>query len=128
MGDSERSDSSSARELLNNSRQETPYQPISMTSRILLSLSAGCLITGVLYLLFLLAIVRMGSNRGAGWVQLYDVVSSLWNPAVYCAAYLHSGGLDSGLRFIWLTVVCNVVIYSFAILVISSVYLKWVKR
>jgi hypothetical protein len=124
MSDSERQENPVVDECLDNLRQEAVYKPISLTNRILLSLSAGCLITGVLYLLFLLALVRMADNRGAGWTRLYDVMSGLWSPAIRCSEYFHL----TGPGHIWLAVACNVIIYSFSVFVISSIYLRWVKR
>src|SRR5437870_4413469 len=106
---------------MDTSSQSTRYQRVSLKNRILLSLNAGCLITSMLYLLFVLAVVNMARKSGPGWERLYDVVTTLCSPAIHCSTYIHSTGLGEGLGSIWLIVVCNAIIYSFAILVISSI-------
>jgi hypothetical protein len=116
----------SAEEVPQKLRPGAASQPISFATRLLLSLSFGCLFTGMLYLLFLLAAVNMARSKWMGWKNLYDVVTTLGWPAIRCAMYLHPEGLDK--EFLWLVVASNVVIYSSMVLLISSVYLRWAKH
>ncbi|HJP95815.1 MAG TPA: hypothetical protein VJ843_00430 [Candidatus Saccharimonadales bacterium] len=101
---------------------------ISLTSRILLSLSAGCLITGAMGFLFILALLKVNNQGGSGWERLLDVVSKLWTPAAYCCAKLRPAGLEDMRAELGLTAFYNVMIYSLAVLLISGIYDKWVKR
>jgi len=110
---------------LNNLRRTKIRKRVS---HVLLSFSGGFLLTGLLYVLYLLALIKTTSNGTHGWIRLNKVMTTLWSPALYCATRLCPTGLQSGMVLIWATVLFNVLIYSLVIYVISSVWLKWVRR
>ena len=98
---------------------------ISLTTRILLSLSAGYLITGAMSVLFFITSSRVNNNGGPGWIHLYDIVTALWMPAIYCSTYLRRVGLTDERVLICLTGIANVIIYSSATIMTLSFYHKW---
>jgi hypothetical protein len=104
--------------------EDAPRRRIGLTTRILLSLSVGCLSTGLLCALSLLTFAKQSGNNMA-WKGLYAVIIYLWTPAYYCASLFHTTEFEQA---IWLTVIFNVIIYSLVVFVGSSLLTKWIRR
>jgi hypothetical protein len=124
MSDDGRSRSSFNEAGVATAREEAPRRRIGLATRILLSFSVGCLSTGVLCALSLLAFVKQNNNM-AGWKGLYEVIAYLWSPAVYCASLFPTTEFE---RTIWLVVIFNVIIYSSVVFLGSSLLIRLRRR